>query len=233
MILAGLAIAAPPVAPRLSTVVAAAPLGAAVAEHLEALRAGAADEAGFDKNKQAMAQHANAIVALAQVLGNHDEASLYQAGAVELMAAAATLSRAKDYAAAKAAFAAMEAAVAKTEGAAKPKWERAARLGLLMEEVQSLNNDLRRKLKRLERNKESGARDAAVLAAFGQTLPYDTHEVKDEADLPKWYALSHEFRDAAAELSRHFASADAAAAEKSLARVEKSCAACHDVFHQE
>lgn len=232
-IVVGWAEAEPPAAPPLSTVVSAAPLAAAVGEYLAALRPLAADEAGFAKNKTAMAQQANAIVALAQVLGNHDEPGPYRAGAVELMAAAATLSRAKDFAAAKAAFGAMEAAVEKTAAGAKPKWEKAARLGMLMEEIQSRNNDLRRKLRRLERNQESGARDAAVLAAFGQTLPFDTHEVKNDADLPRWYAMSTEFRDAAAELSRHFAAGDEAGAQRSLERVEKSCAACHEVFHHE
>lgn len=229
----GIVTADSPEAPKLSAVASVEALNAAAAEYLADIQPLVADEGAYKAGAEQAAQKANALVALAQVLGNHDGASPYKAGAAEMMTAAATLSRAKDFASAKAAWGALDAASKKTDPGATPKWEKAARLGMLMEEVQVLNNDLRRGLRRIERNKEAGARDAAVLAAFAQAALYDTHEVKNPADLPKWSAMMSEMHDAATELSGHFAAADEPATTKSLDRLEKSCATCHDVFHNE
>jgi hypothetical protein len=226
--------AEPPPAPaKLATIASADALAAAADEYLKDLAPLVADEAAFTKNKEQAAQKANAIVALAQVLGNHEDDSRWKPAAAQSMTAAAALSRAKDYATAHAAFEQLSAASKSTVAGPAPKWEKAARQGMLMEEIQLLNNSLRRGLRRIARSKESGARDAAVLAAFAQATIYDTHEVKNEADHPKWYELATEFRAAAAELSARYAAADEAGAKAAIDRVEKSCAACHEKFHHE
>jgi hypothetical protein len=225
--------AEPPAAPKLATVASAAALTAAADEYLADLGPLVVDEATYTKNKDQAAQKANAIVALAQVLGNHESDSHWKPAAAQTMTAAAALSRAKDYAAAHAAYEQLVAASKSTVAGATPKWEKAARLGMLMEEVQLLNNSLRKGLRRIERTKESGARDAAVMAAFAQASLYDTHEVKNEADLPQWYEMAGEMRAAAAELSARYGAADEAGTKTALARVEKSCATCHEKFHNE
>jgi len=225
--------AEPPAAPKVSSFASADALSAAADEYLTDLGPLVASEAEYAKNKDQASQKANAITALAQVLGNHDGDSHWKPAAAQAIAASAALSRAKDYAAAHAAYEQLAAAAKSTSPGDAPKMEKVARQGMLMEEVQLLNNSLRRGLRRIARTKESGARDAAVLAAFAHVTIYDTHEVKNEADHPQWYAMAAELRAAAAELSAKYAAADEAGAKGALDRVEKSCAACHEKFHQE
>jgi hypothetical protein len=223
----------PPAAPKASTFASADALTAAADEYLSDLGPLIASEAEYTKNKDQASQKANAITALAQVLGNHDEDSHWKPAAAQSMAASVALSRAKDYAAAKAAYDQLTVAAKSTTAGEAPKMEKVARQGMLMEEVQLLNNSLRRGLKRIARTKEAGARDAAVLAAFAHVTIYDTHEVKNPADHPQWYEMAAELRAAAADLSAKYAAADEAGAKTALDRVEKSCAACHEKFHNE
>jgi hypothetical protein len=224
---------APP-APKQSTVASAEVLTAAANEYLADLNPLLVDEATFMKSIDQVGFKANAVTALALVLGNHDGASPLKGAATEIIAASKDLTRAKDYATAKAAWDKLQAATAPSAAAGPaPKWERAASLGRLMEETTSLQGRLTRNLRRLERTKDDNIRTAATLAAFAQAGIYDTHEVKNEADLPKWYAMMAEMRDAAATLSKQYEVGDETTIKTGLMRLEKSCETCHEVFHNE
>jgi hypothetical protein len=228
------AFAEPPPAPKLSTVASADVLTAAATEYLADLKPLLVDEATFTKSIDQVGFKANAVTALALVLGNHDGASPLKGAATEIMTASKDLTRAKDYATAKAAWDKLQAATSSSAAAGPaPKWERAASLGRLMEETTSLQGRLTRNLRRLERTKEDNIRTAATLAAFAQANIYDTHEVKNEADLPKWYAMMAEMRDASADLAKQYETGDEATIKTGLMRLEKSCETCHKVFHNE
>lgn len=228
------ALAEVPQAPTLSTVASAELLTAAVQDYLKHLQPLLVDEATYAKSADQIGYKANAITALVHVLGKHDGASPYKGAAVAIMTSSKELTRAKDYATAKAAWDKLQAAVAPDAAAGPaPSWDRMASLGRLMEEVATVNNRLKRNLRRLDRTKEENVRSAAVLAAFAQVSIYDTHEVKNEADLPTWYAMMTELRDAGVELTKTYEKGDAAAVKTSLDRLEKSCATCHKKFHNE
>ena len=148
--------------------------------------------------------------------------------------AAADLAKAGDYAAAKTAYDALSAAMAKTgDAAAAPKWEKAARLGKLMHETAEVNSRIRRNVRRFARTKSESAEDAAVLLAFAQATIHDTHEVKNPADLPKWYAMAEDMRNSAAALSKASHGGDEAGFKAALDKLGKNCDACHEVFHNE
>ena len=229
----GLSFADAPAAPKLSTIVPAADLDVAVKNYLTKIAPFMADEASYGKNKDQLLQKANAVVALAQTLGNHDEETKVKGPAAAVMAAARDLARSKDYAGAKAAYEALNAALAKTEAGPTPKWEKFASLGKLMHETAEVNSRLRRNVRRFARTKDDSAEGAAILLAFAQATIYDTHEVKNPADMPKWYAMAVEMRDAAAELSKTTHAGDEAGFKKALDRIGKSCDDCHEVFHNE
>jgi cytochrome c556 len=229
----GLVFAEPPAQPALSTIVPAADFEVAATNYLTKIAGFMADEASYTKNQEQLAQKANALVALAQSLGLHDGSSKLKAVASDVMNAGRELSRAKEFAAAKAAHEKVTTAVAGSSAASAPKWEKFASLGKLMHETAEVNSRLRRNLRRFDRTKDDSAEGAAVLAAFAQATIYDTHEVKNPADLPKWYAMAVEMRDAAAELSKTAHGGDEAGFKKALDRLGKSCDNCHEVFHAE
>jgi len=223
-----------PSAPKQSTVAPAAVLSKATEAYVSALKELMDGEEAYTKNVEQVGFKANAVTALALVLGNHDEANPYKAKAVEMIEASKELTRAKDYATAKAAWERLQTASDKTDlpGPA-PAWERAASLGKLMKETSAIKARLGRNARRLDRTKDDNLQGAATLAAFAQAAVYDTHEVKNEADFPKWYAMMAEMRDAATALSKPYEAGDADGVKAGLDRLEKSCAACHEVFHHE
>lgn len=223
-----------PTTPALSTLAPAADLEVAAQNYLTKIQGFLVDEATFGKNKDQLSQKANAVVAIAQTLGNYDGKNKFQAGAVDAMKAAADLAKAGDYAAAKTAYDALSAAMAKTgDAAAAPKWEKAARLGKLMHETAEVNSRIRRNVRRFARTKSDSAEDAAVLLAFAQATIHDTHEVKNPADLPKWYAMAEDMRNSAAALSKASHGGDEAGFKAALDKLGKNCDACHEVFHNE
>ncbi|MGC3969065.1 MAG: cytochrome c [Pirellulales bacterium] len=230
---AGLSLAEPPASPALSTVVPAADLRVAATNYLTKIAGFMTDEATFAKNQEQLAQKANALVALAQSIGLHDGDAKLKAVASDVMTAGRELSRAKDFATAKTAHDKLTGVIGQTSGGAAPKWEKFASLGKLMHESAEVNSRLRRNVRRFARTKDDSAEAAAILAVFAQATLYDTHEVKNPADLPKWYAMAIEMRDAAAELSKSAHAGDEATFKKALDRMGKSCDDCHEVFHAE
>lgn len=223
-----------PAAPTLSSVVPAADLDVAAQYYLTKIAGYLTDEAAYTKNKDQLSQKANALTALAQSIGNHDGATKLKAASVDVMNASRELSQAKDYAAAKKSHESLVALVGRSGGSgAAPKWEKFARLGKLMHETAEVNSRLRRNVRRFDRTKDDSAEGAAALVAFAQAAIYDTHEVKNPADMPKWYEMAVEMRDAAAELSKTSHAGDEAGFKKALDRLGKSCDDCHEVFHAE
>ena len=77
----------------------------------------------------------------------------------------------------------------------------------MMKQVTFLNNRLKRALQknRFEQMSADTAQYTAQLAVIAQAVTVDTHEVKNPADIDKWFQYSAEMRDAAGELeSRRF-----------------------------
>ena len=184
----------------------------------------------MDKSRQ-ITRDAHTLAALALVLAKHDQDHRLKARAPALLTAAQQLAKAKEYAAAKRAFEAVEDAAngEAPVAAADVKWERVAGLGQMMKQVTFVNNRLHRNMRRFEeRGRQRARRGAAGRAAQAST--YDTHEVKDPAKLDEWYRLCGEMRDAAGDLNAQIHAANKSAAETALANLGKSCEVCHETF---
>ena len=174
------------------------------------------------------------VIALA--LGLHDTDNKFKAAAPALIKAAGELTAAKDYAAAKAGVAAVTAAAAsKAGGADQLKWEKCYKLGLLMKQVPLINTKLKRyvKGKRFESKADDTAGFTAVLAVIAQASLVDTHEVKNPADVEKWYAFCAEMRDLAAAANKAIRAGDKDATDAAMEKLGENCDTCHAVFHKE
>jgi hypothetical protein len=227
-------IANPPAPPPMSSVIPADDLVAAAKQYVQELEAATADEKTFTASGDKIARDANTLIVIALVLSKHDSQHALKSSAAALIAPAKTLAKAKDLAAAQADVAKLKSALeGKAEAVAEPNWEKLASLGKVMTQVTNLNTKLRNSLRRLDpRKTDENARNATVLAAIGQSIIYDTHEVKDDKLLPQWYSMSAEMRDAAAELSRAVRAGDKDRATAASTRIQKNCDACHEVFGQ-
>jgi len=192
-------------------------------------------EEGYQADANKLRRDAHTLAALALVLGMHDSEHSLRVAAPSLVAAAQALAQAKDYSTAKQAVMSLQKAAAGDGGAVdgQLKWEKVAGLGELMKQVTATNTRLKRGLKRFDDKKDENARDAAVLAAIAQMAVYDTHEVKRPEDLDQWYQFCGQMRDAAGELNAKVKAAEKEGAGTAMAKLGKSCDACHAVFHKE
>jgi hypothetical protein len=193
---------------------------------------------GYDEAKQARTlKDGNTLAVLALMLGKHDEANKLKDSAPAMIAAAQALAKgAKDYDAASMAFADLKKAVAGEAGAGgEVKWEKVASLGALMKQVPLVHTGLKRGVTgtRFERQLPEIAGQSATIAAIAQASMFDTHEVKDPADTPKWYAFCAELRDSAGEVNAAAKAKDQAKAKAALTKLNQSCDHCHEVFRKE
>jgi cytochrome c556 len=232
VVLVGVVLGDAPDPPAMSKVVPADDLVKEVDLLVTTCREGLVDEQVYMEKSRQITRDAHTLAVLALVLAKHDQDHRLKAAAPTVLTAAQQLAKAKDFMAAKQGFQAVEDAVngEPPVAAADVKWERVAGLGQLMKQVTFMNNRVRRNIRRFEERSEDNARDAAALAAIAQVCVFDTHEVKDPAQLDKWYELCGEMRDTAGQLNAHIRAGNKPAAETALVNLGKSCEACHETF---
>ena len=192
----------------------------------------------YDEAKQTrVKKDAHTLAVLALALGLHDKDHPRKSSAAALVKSSQAL--AKDFENFDLATAALanvkKAAAGEVQDPAPLKWEKVASMGALMKQVTFVNGNLSRAVngQRFARQSAAAAAQAATLAVIAQSTVFDTHEVKDPADLEKWYQLSNEWRDAAAEINSAAHAGDQAKAAAGYKRMHKSCDACHEVFRPE
>jgi cytochrome c556 len=191
--------------------------------------------AEYDEAKQSRSNRdANTLAVLAQHLGRHDSDNAIKKSAAGVIKAAQDLTKATDQKTASAAYSDLEKAMAGGSGD-EVKWGKVAAMGQLMKQVNVINPALKRGLQpaRIKSQAKMTAGHTATLAAIANSLLFDTHEVKNEADLPSWYEYAAEFRESAHGLNAAIKSGETAKVSSALTRMNRSCDTCHKKFHQE
>ena len=231
LVLVGVVAGDPPEPVAMSKVAPADDLVKQVDVYVASCREGLADEQAYADKSRQITKDAHTLAALALVLAMHDQEHRLTNVAPALLIYSQDLAKATDFDTARKAFEAVESA-ATGQVSFKPevKWQRVAGLGQLMKQVTFVNNRLRRNMRRFDERKDDNARDAATLAVIAQASTYDTHEVKNPADLDKWYQLCGEMRDAAGEVNAKVHADDKTAAEAALGKLAQSCESCHQTF---
>jgi hypothetical protein len=231
---AGLSLADPPAPVQPSAYAPAADLAAQVDYYLKRLDDALSSPTDYDADKQARVnKEANTLAAIALVLGQHDQESKYQAASATMIKAAQALAEvSKDFAASRAALAALQAAAAsKSEPIA---WGEVASLPALMQQVPIVNNSLRRSLEpaRFKKQAAQVAEQAATLAAIAEASWHDTSNATDDADTAAWRKFCVEMRDAAAGVNLAAHKNDQPAAASAAKKLAQSCDSCHAKFRQ-
>jgi cytochrome c556 len=228
--------AEPPMPPPVSSFAPADDLLKQIDYYKERLQTALANEAEFDEAKQArVVKDAGLMAVLAMHLGMHDMENPLKKSAGAIVKQARALATAKDYKSASEKFHELEAALAGKAPAEELKWGKVAGLGNTMKQVSVINAALKRGLQpsRLKSQAKKTTGETATLAAIANSLLFDTHEVKNEADLAEWYAYSAEFRGSAAALNAAIKTGQIAKVSPALKRMSASCDTCHKKFHQQ
>jgi hypothetical protein len=111
------------------------------------------------------------------------------------------------------------------------QWQRVASLPLVMKQVPLIHATLKRGTgRRLERNKEQAAAQAAALAAIAQASMFDDEYAQTPEDVAAWQQFCAEMRDAAGEVNLAAHAGDADRVESSMNKMLQSCEACHEKF---
>lgn len=213
--------------------VAAEDLVGQVGLYLEQFQQSAQSEQSYNDSKDQLAKDSNTLIVVALALGLHDVDNRYQAAAPALMEAAGQLAAAEDYAAAKAAVAAIEAAAdSSAEDLSALEWGKVASLKGLMGAVRSINEPLKENLggSEFESTADENARYSAVLAVIAQgSMAHGDETIKPE-EIEQWQAQCVQMRDAAAALNVAIHASDQAAAEAAMGSLGETCRNCHRVF---
>jgi hypothetical protein len=225
----------PPAPPKVSSFAPAADLIAQVDYYKKRMQDVVASEADYDEAKQArITKDANTVAVLVQHLGMHDGDNPLKKSAQAAVKAAQELQAATDFKSASAAYGKLEKALASSADGGELKWGKVAKMGQLMKQVSVINASLKRGLQptRLKSQAKKTSGESATLAAIGNSLLFDTHEVKSEGDLPDWYSYAGEFRDSAGALNAAIKTGQIAKVTPALKRMSTSCDTCHSKFQK-
>jgi hypothetical protein len=185
-----------------------------------------------DEQKERIAKDANTLIALAQVMGNHDQEHALRKAAPAVLAAAGKLADASgEFSQAKTALAAVKQAMQSAQGG-EVSWDAVADLSLLMKQVPIVNNRLRAGVasKRFDRTIDQTAGLAATLAAIAQVSLHNTAYCSSKDEESTWARICADMRNAAAEVNAAVRKKDQATARIGLEKVVKTCDACHADF---
>ncbi len=207
-----------------------------VAYYVERLAEAVASEEEYADAKDQVAKDANTLILIAVALGLHDQDNKHKAAAGTLMKASQDVAAAADFAAAKAAIEAVQAAAASDAVSdVELKWEKVASLHELMEQVPTVNTKLKRYTKgsRFEKGADVSTGCSAVIAVIGQgSIPnVDETEAPDKGG--EWEKYCLQMRNAAGAVNAAVHASDREAAATAMDALQKSCDDCHAVFHQE
>lgn len=192
-----------------------------------------------DKYKEAKAgplsRDAGVLAVLAQAILESEEKPQWKGSAADVRDAAIAIAGSKSQEDAKKGLDALKAAAGGTAGGAKAEadWNKLAKLGSVMKEVNARNGKLRRSVRKLpEKDDELAqtARDASVLALLGLVTHEDTHEVKNDADKPLWQQQSKDFSSEMTKAATAFKAKNLADAKKAFDAANKACNDCHKKF---
>ncbi len=189
-----------------------------------------ADSYAKTSEKKEVPQAAGVVACMAQAIVEHPDRSKAKFHAADVRDAAIAVRQAKTFEEASKAFAPLkDAHSGKSAGTSKAEheWNKLSGLGRMMEEINGRSSTLRRGLRRLQKPEET-ARDATVLAVLALAMEVDTHEVKDQAQLPLWKELSAKYRHEMLEVAKAVRAKDTAKASEHFTAANEACNKCHE-----
>lgn len=192
-----------------------------------------ASEEAYKENADKVRQAASMLAVVSQAIAEHPEDSALKTAAPNLRDAAIVIARADSLSAAQQGVEKLQAAV-KGEATGAPvayDWAKLTKMHPSMEEMNARASAMRRLLKR-PKDPQTDGRHIVAIALLALATDADTHEVKNEADLPKWRELSKELANHMALAAKAVKSKDKEGASKHFAAGMETCTRCHEIFQK-
>lgn len=202
-------------------------------EKIELLDEQLASADSYEEHREGeVAQAFGVLAVMGQALAEHAKGEQTDISGPALREAALQFSMESSYDEAQAALAAVKEAQAgggATDAPVEHEWNRLIRMYPMMEEINNRNAALVRVIRR-PRGREGEAAHASTIALLSLTMYADTHEVKDDADIPLWQEMSAEYREQMVELAEAIRARDADAARTLFDAANETCDRCHEKF---
>jgi len=212
-----------------------APLGDLVFEanaRIAELEESLATEELYEDLKEDDVRRAFGVLAcLGQAIAEHGDADQTDIAGPALRDAALSFSLKSSYQQAKDALRGLQDAKSGEAGDAvvEHDWAKLINMHPMMEEIEARSGKLVRVVRR-PRGKPEETAHTSTLAVLALAMMADTHEVKDEADIPQWKEMSAEYQQLMTQLSDAIRKKDRGTAGKLLTQATESCDRCHDKF---
>jgi hypothetical protein len=116
-----------------------------------------------------------------------------------------------------------------TDAAPDYEWNKLVRMHPMMEEINARNAKLVSVFRR-PRGRPEEAGHATTIALLSLAMYADTHEVKNEADIPQWQTWSAEYRDKMVAVAAAVQEKDGTTAREHFDAANEICDACHEKF---
>lgn len=218
-----------------STYAPAKDLESQVQFFLDRIKEDLEDESKYDETHiNRVVRDANTLAVLSLVLGKHDETNRFQAAAGAMLGGSLGLAgKSKNHAEAKAAYDKLVEATTTPRGSATLTWKSVGDIAELMNQVPTLNTNLRGTVRsdaRFDKLRDKAAGLAATIAAIAQVSVFDDSYCTNQADRTDWIELSGLMRDAAYEVNQAVRHGDQEAAIEGLKPLQRTCDDCHAQF---
>lgn len=189
----------------------------------------------FEKAKKKVKRSAGLLACLAQAISEHPSAADSGVAGPDLREAALVIRKAASADEAKAGLEAAQKAQAGEASGETPvehEWKGLTSMHDMMEVISSKASKARRGIKRL-RNPEETILYAIDVAALSVAMEADTHEVKNEDEIPTWVEMSIDSQKLAIDLANAIREKDKKEAAKIAKLLGQSCKDCHAKFRKE
>jgi len=195
------------------------------------------DEAAYAtaRKTKKISQASGVLACMAQAIAEHPARDEVQIAAADLRDAALKIGKAGTRNDAAEALAVARSALdgqASGEATAEHAWNKLIGMHAMMEEINGRNAKIRRAVKRL-RKPETESLHATTLAVLAVAMHADTHEVKNESDVPQWQQYALEYQRHMTATAQAMKAKDAKAARAVWLQGVESCNACHDKFRED
>ncbi|MEZ6045432.1 MAG: cytochrome c [Planctomycetaceae bacterium] len=102
----------------------------------------------------------------------------------------------------------------------------------MMEVINGRSSQLRRDVKRLKEPEEAKLH-AVAIAVLSVVMKADTHEVKNEAEIPEWEQIADESQSLAVKLAAAISAGEKDEAQDVFKNLGTTCKSCHTKFRHE
>lgn len=225
--------AAPP--RKISDLVSPADLQTEIAAKLDELGPLIESADAFAENKKRIRQLASMLVVAAQSLAEHDGESELKPSAPDLREAGIKIALADAHGDAADGLKAAQAAQRGESSKKAPveyDWAKLVKQRPIMEDNEAKMQQLQRALRR-PKDSAAESRLAALIAVSSLPAIVDTHEVKDQTQLPEWDRLANLMVDQLLEVSTAIKDKDAMKAQAIFKTARTTCVECHRQFKLE